>query len=152
MKGKWSTQNGQIRRFLLDVCQLIMSYVRFNRPLSELENLWTLNYSKIVAWNATEIVSFLKTSKFCFFFFEKIEFFQKKTRESLKVAILLYNAYKVILFLKIVFHFNAEVFKRKIRKILKLGKIETMMKSVFSSSHLFISLLFKNGKRKICRW
>ena len=121
MEGKWSTQNGQIRRFLLDVCQLIMSYVRFNRPLSELENLWTLNYSKIVAWNATEIVRFLKLSKFCFFF-RKNRVFSKKTPKSLKLASLLYNAYKVILFLKNVSDFNDEVFLAKNQKNIKVGK------------------------------
>ena len=42
MQGKSSTQNGQMGRtfFLPDMCQVIISDVRLNRTLSELEHFY----------------------------------------------------------------------------------------------------------------
>ena len=119
--------------------------------------------AEIAKITETEIVMFLKTFKI-WVFSEKVDgFFGKKLKiysKSLKLANLLLNAHRMVLFLKNVFRPIYEIFWQRIRKLLTLEELETMLKKecFFREKNVFIFLKFlkafftKMGMRKICRW
>ena len=87
--------------------------------------------AEIAKITETEIVMFLKTFKI-WVFSEKVDgLFGKKLKiysKSLKLANLLLNAHRMVLFFKNVFRPIYEVFWQRIRKLLTLEELETMLK------------------------
>ena len=135
MEGKSSAQR---ERFFTRFCQLCSRLFPFFTKLC--------TFAIECDWIASP-----KRTKFGFlkklYFLEKFEFFSK----SVKVAILLVNAYQMVLFLWNVFLALIIWFLAKIRIFLKLEKLGNTMKNECffekkNSFHLFKSLLYKNGK------
>ena len=74
-----------------------------------------------------------------------------------KVAKMLYNSYKLILFLRnIFFPRKLSFFAKKIRKFANLEKLENFLKKEYLSEKKRFQpsqkLLVKVGGRKICQW
>ena len=90
----------------------------------------TPNIAEVAKIVETEIVRFLETFEIWVFleraigFSKKLEFHSK----SLKVAILLKNAFKLVFFLNISSTFKMRFFAKKIRNFWKSEKLITMMK------------------------
>ena len=125
MEGKLSTQNGEIRRFLPDVCQLTMCGVRVHRTHWD-RCLFSPNCSKFAAecdWNCK-----ISQRSEIGFFSKKLDVLKKSFSKSLKVAKFLWSSYKLSLSLRNVFStLIVRFFGRKLGKFLNLEKLENMM-------------------------
>ena len=84
------------------------------------------------------------------FFRKNLEFF--KTAKCGKFFVECVS--KGYYFFKMPFHLICEIFWLKIRKFLKLEKLENMIRNrvFWKKTHLLKRHLYQNGRRKTCRW